>query len=86
MSREQHDDNCPGCRPVLLDLTTKQPLPDDSPEMVACNEVWDGTNLIERQAWHRVTCQNSRLPGDLRLAGAIADRMKTAMAKIEKPK
>lgn len=52
--------------------------------MAAVNKVWSETNLIERQAWHRVTCQNSRSPSDMRLAQAIAQRVKDALDKLKK--
>lgn len=83
MSMEKHDDNCPGCQPALVDLRTKRPLPPDSPEMQAVNRVWAQTNLIERRAWHAVTCQNSRSPSDLRLAEGIAKRMQEALKEVK---
>lgn len=60
MSREKFDANCPGCRPVLLDVRTGKTFPDDSPAMKAINRVWHNMTLPEKEAWHEFTCQNSR--------------------------
>jgi hypothetical protein len=35
MSLQEFDDNCPGCRPAIIDTKTKKVLPDDDPGMVA---------------------------------------------------
>jgi len=82
MSLQKHDDDCPGCRPALVNTKTGQPYPANSPQMIAVMKVWNQTNLIERQAWHRVTCQNSRSPSDLRLAGSIAEKVKEALKGV----
>lgn len=81
MSIEKHDDNCPGCKPVLCDKDMNK-LPDNSPEMAAVLAVWDQTNLLERQAWHRATCQNSQIPGDLKIAKGLAARFGQAIKGI----
>lgn len=65
MSIHKHDDDCPGCRPAVLDVATGKPLPDDSEIMVVVNQVWAETTFEERQSFHRVTCQNSRDPQDV---------------------
>jgi len=44
------------------------------------NQVWSQTTLAERQAFHRVTCNNSRLPDDLRLTQGIVKRIQAAIA------
>jgi hypothetical protein len=80
VSRKQHDDRCPGCRPALMNIRTQTVLPGDHPEMRAVNAVWEGTSLAERKAWHAVTCTNSRSREDLALAGGVAERMKRALA------
>jgi hypothetical protein len=79
MSLETHDDNCPGCRPVMVNAKTGEMVAADSPVMAVIDRVWDATNLLERQAWHRVTCQNSRLVSDLRIVEAISQRMASAI-------
>lgn len=80
MSREQFDEKCEGCRPALLDLKTNKPLPPDSPVMVIVNRVWDRTTPSEREAYHRVCCQNSRDPRDVTLATDVAKRIERALS------
>jgi hypothetical protein len=82
MSWEEHDDDCPGCRPVVIDPRTMVALPEDSPVMRAILGMWAGTDLAERQAWHRFTCGNSRAPSDLRLVDGIRRKMQEALAGI----
>jgi len=62
---EAFEENCRGCKPAMIDTRTMKALPDDNPAMQAIFKVWDGLTLAERQAWHRVTCLNSRVPSDL---------------------
>ena len=68
-------DDCPGCRPGMMDTQTGQVLPDDHPLMRHVLEVWSKTTLKERRAWHAVTCQNSRTKEDLKLARRIMKRI-----------
>lgn len=84
MSFHQHSDDCPGCRPVILDLKTGKPLADDSPEMIAVSVMWAQTTLDERQAFHRFTCQNSRTTEDLKMMESLSDRMKKALENAGK--
>lgn len=79
MSLDWFDDDCAGCRPALLNVETRRPYADDSPEMVVVNRLWGETTLAERQAWHRVTCLNSRAIDDLRFVKGFADRFEAAM-------
>lgn len=79
MSREQHDDDCPSCRPALLDLQTGHALPMTDPIMHRVMHVWRQTELAERQAFHRVTCLNSRAPDDLRVMAALSRRIQLAI-------
>jgi hypothetical protein len=78
MSWEEFDDNCPGCRPAILDLETGKALPEEHPLMVKMAGVWATTSLAERRAWHRVTCLNSRDNLDLLLAENLVARFKAA--------
>ena len=80
MSREKFDDECPGCRPVLVGPDTLKPLPDSHPAMVAIHRVWETTTRVEREAFHRATCNNSRDPQDLMLVHGITQRFQQAMA------
>jgi hypothetical protein len=80
MSRERFDDECSGCRPAMVNMETGKLFPDDSVEMTTINRLWGETTLQERQAWHRVTCQNSRALVDVQTAKAFADRVEAAFA------
>lgn len=79
MSWEKFEEDCPGCRPVLLDAKTGKPFDPDHPVMKKINAVWENTTPEERQVFHRVTCNNSRDPGDLGLMRGLAERMRTAL-------
>jgi hypothetical protein len=50
--------------------------------MIAINKIWGQTNLLERQAWHRITCQNSRTPQDLRVVQPMIEKMQAALAVL----
>ena len=83
MSIQQFDDNCPGCRPAILDVQTGKLLPDDHPVMAKMLGIWATTTLGQRQAYHRVMCLNSRDPLDLFLVRSVVDRLEDE-AKAEK--
>jgi hypothetical protein len=76
MSLEVFDDNCPGCRPAILDVKTGKVLPDDDPIMARMLTIWANTTLGERRAFHRVMCLNSREPLDLFLVRGLTERLK----------
>jgi hypothetical protein len=80
MSLKYFEDDCPGCRPALLDMETKKPMPEDSPQMQAVLAVWDTTTPEERQAFHRFTCQNSRTPEDLKVINNLSARISAALS------
>lgn len=84
MSLARFDDECPGCRPTMMDVKTGRLFADDSAAMVAVNRLWAATSPEERQAWHRFTCQNSRAPGDLILVKAFSDRVQAALTALTK--
>jgi hypothetical protein len=44
MSIEKFDDDCPGCRPAIIDIKTKKVLPDDHPVMAAMLRIWAETS------------------------------------------
>lgn len=60
MSRKKYVQGCSGCRPMMLDLNTNNPLPDTHPAMIAVNAAYDDLSESEREAWHRFTCLNGR--------------------------
>ena len=80
MALIKFDDECAGCRPAMMDVKTKRLYADDSFEMQIVHQLWSETTREERQAWHRVTCQNSRALPDLVLAKGFADRIEAAFA------
>lgn len=79
MSFREFDDECRGCKPAMMDVKTGKVLPDDSTQMKIVLRVWSETTLAERQAWHRVTCQNSRALEDLRFSQAFTKRVQEAL-------
>lgn len=79
MSWDTFSDDCPGCRPVIVDLQTGQPMPDDSEVMQKVLAFWRRTSRKERQVFHRITCQNSRVPSDLRIMQDLGARMEKSL-------
>jgi hypothetical protein len=75
MSLQKYDDNCPGCRPAIMDLKTKQVLPDDHPLMVKMLAIWEKTSIGERRAYHRVMCLNSRDAIDLFIVNGVVRKL-----------
>ena len=78
---EDHEfcDDCPGCRPALLDLQTQQSLPDDDPIMVKVNRVWDSdTTYAQRRAFIKVTLHNSRNKQDMVRAQEVTQKIEVA--------
>lgn len=82
MSREKFDNECPKCRPVLVNFKTRQTVPEDAPESQAILGVWKKTTLEEREAFHRFTCQNSRTPNDIAIINSLNDRMSKALKEL----
>jgi len=83
MSKHKFDDDCPGCRPVLIDVDTGNPMPLTHPTMVRVNEIWAQTTLGEREAFHQVTCLNNRTPQVLKLAMQITRRIQDALRALD---
>lgn len=51
---EDHEfcDNCPGCRPAMLDMQTNKPVPRNDPKMQIVDKIWDNeTTYAERKAF-----------------------------------
>jgi len=82
MSYQEHQDDCPLCRPAVIDVNTNRVLSDDAPIMKAILGVWAGTTLEERQAFHRFTCLNSRETVDMNLMAGLQQRMAIAMRQV----
>jgi hypothetical protein len=83
MSKHKFDDDCPGCRPALVDVETGKAMPQNHPTMVRVNEVWAETTLQEREAFHQVTCLNNRSTENLKLAMAITRRIQDALRAMD---
>lgn len=83
MSRTKYEDSCSGCRPVLLDPKSGKVWADDSPAMHAVMHVWEGTTREEREAFHRVTCLNSRRFYDVHIMQQISQRISEELNKME---
>lgn len=82
---EYHEfcDDCPGCRPAILDLQTQQAMSDDSPVMKAINEMWDkDTTYAQRRAYIEVTLHNSENPVDRSRATEVVEKIKEVMIKV----
>ena len=79
MSKATFSDDCPGCRPAMMDMKTGQVLPDDSPEMILVLGVWKTTSRREREVFHRVCCQNSRDGSDIRIFKELSQRITNAL-------
>lgn len=78
MSKEQFSDDCPGCRPAVIDVKTGKVMGPETPMMQIVNGVWAKTTREQRQAFHNVCCNNSRQPEDLALAKEIFTAIQTA--------
>lgn len=76
MPMNQFSDDCPGCRPAILDFATGKALSDDHPVMQKMLSIWLETTYEERQAYHRVMCQNSRAITDLMIVEVIVKKLK----------
>lgn len=81
MSWDTFDDNCPGCKPTMVELDSGKVLPDDHPQMVALLKMWRETTIHERRAWHAFTCQNLRDPLTMALIPGLQQKMEQALAK-----
>lgn len=79
MSIDRFEDECPGCRPCLIDVKTGQPMGEDEPAMRAAMRVWRGTQRFEREAFHRVCCLNSRNAMDMLVMQSILARIKAQL-------
>lgn len=80
---EDHEfcDDCPGCRPALLDVENQKQLPDDDPIMIEVNKIWDGeTTYAQRRAFIKVTLHNSRNAMDVARFQEVTQKIEIACA------
>lgn len=80
MSRERFDEDCPLCRPAAINLRSGEIVPDDHPMMQAIDRAWAKAGPLHRQAFHRVTCLNSRSTLDLALVRELQQAMQREAA------
>ena len=81
---EDHEfcDDCPGCRPILVDMKNGQPLTDDDPIMILVNGIWDNDTIYaQRRAFIKVTLHNSRNPKDMERAQEVTQKFEDALSK-----
>jgi hypothetical protein len=85
VSEKTFSDDCPGCRPALLDPKTGKLLPKDDPFVVLVNKIYDELPKADKIAWHRFTCLNAR---DLVTVSAVkrfSDRIEAAGKAMKGP-
>lgn len=82
MSWQEFDDQCEGCKPVVLDPMTMRPYAPEHPFMLAAARAWTETTYQERQAFHNVTCLNSRDSLDLAFVREIKRKIKLYVEEI----
>lgn len=80
MSRDRFEEECPGCRPVLIDVKTGQACAPDSREQQVINALWDKTTKADRVAWHAVTCLNSRVPDHIKVVMEFTKKIQEGIA------
>ena len=83
MSLERFQENCRGCKPVLISFETGTAMPDDHPAMKAIFGVWDQLSKLEKEAWHAFTCQNSREPQVLDAVNRLNQKFQAALKAAE---
>lgn len=88
MTKHFFQDDCPGCRPSLMEIDKKTnqaiPLPKDHPIQAEAERVWDEeTSFEQRAACHSVWCTNSRDLHDLELTAQVAKKMQDALKQLD---
>lgn len=79
MAADKYEDDCPDCRPVLLDVTTGKPLDASTPEMKVVLDIWETLTRDEKQLFHDFTCTNSRTDKCMRLMKSLSDKIAAGM-------
>ncbi len=77
-SPDHNPEGCAGCRPVVFDPQTHTV---DARLTRIAEEVFDASSAVTKQAWHRVTCLNSRDPIDVNLARSISDGLQKRLSQ-----
>lgn len=85
MRKHEFCDECPGCRPALLDIKTGQIMANDNPIMVAINEIWDNkTSYGERKSFIDVTYNNSTNEDDRATTRKLMEMFQSKLHELEK--
>lgn len=82
MSLHAFDPECPHCRPALIDTKTGKVFPEDHPVSIKVTEIFKASTRQEQEAFFKVTVQNSRDPGDLRLLDGMTQRIQQALKEF----
>lgn len=70
-------DECPLCRPAIIDISTGREMSPDHKLMKAVNRIWDQhTTYEQRRAFIRVTRFNSREAADVLLFEEVVTKIK----------
>lgn len=81
----EYDDECEGCQPSLLDVSTGKPMKKDNPIMVALLKAWkEKTTLTERRATSRVWMGQSNNSLDIEIMQRVGGILQEAMNESEK--
>ena len=83
MSLDKFDDDCPGCRPALIDVRTGKVFHSSHPAVQAVNRVWARTTKEEREAFHQVTCLNNHTPAVLGVVMRLTKEIQNAISAAE---
>lgn len=75
----EYRDDCPGCRPCVVNLATGIPYAEDSDIGKAIGRVWSVTTRAQKQAFHAVTCNSSRDHVDMMLAERVVHSIQKAI-------
>lgn len=84
MSKHKYDPNCVGCRPVIINASTGHSFSDDSVEGRMIERVWQTSTPEEREAFHEVTCNNSRDPETMAKGQRIAARLAQGLMELQR--
>ena len=83
MSCKVFDDNCPDCKPAILNPQTGKVEPTNSLIMQATLYVWmNKLTFKERQTCHRVWCLCSQTPDDLLVQHTLSGLVQKAMSVV----
>ncbi len=83
MSKHEFSDDCPGCRPAIMKLDGTV-YPPGTPEMDIVDRVWATTTLMERMAFHQVSCLSSQSAVHESLVRPIMKKIEKELKNLKK--